>query len=331
MKKTILITGCAGFIGFHLAEAFLRSGHRVIGVDSLTDYYDVRMKTRRLALLKKHKGFTFKKLSVLEFEKLCALMKRSRVDEVFHLAAQPGVRHSVSSPRSYGADNYLGTLNVFEAARVNGIKRVIYASSSTVYGVRKTKDAFKETDRIDTPMSVYGATKVANETLAHAYAHLYGMDMTGVRFFTVYGSFGRPDLGLFVFTKKILEGKRLDLFNYGKTKRAFTHVSDVVPSLMKLITKPVRSGSRVYNLGGTEAVSLTEIVALIENALQTSAKIRLAAPVSGDMPETIANTKKARKELGYRPKVRVKEGVYEFAVWYRENNSWLKGLKEPKA
>src|SRR6185437_12415767 len=259
--KTILITGAAGFIGFHLAEALLRAGHRVVGVDSLTDYYDVRMKSRRLAVLKKYPRFVFKKQSIRDYGKLRALLARENVEDVFHLAAQPGVRYSVSHPRAYGEDHYLGALNVFEAARAAGIKRVFYASSSTVYGARGKKGAFSETDRIDTPMSVYGATKVANESLAHAYASVYGMEMVGLRFFTVYGPFGLPDLGLFIFTKRIAEGKPVTLFNHGKTRRAFTHVSDIVPALISAFNKPVRPGARVYNLGGSESISLTALVA----------------------------------------------------------------------
>jgi UDP-glucuronate 4-epimerase len=330
-RKTILITGAAGFIGFHLAEALLRKGHRVIGVDSLTDYYDVRMKQRRLAFLKKYPKFSFTKLSVLEYEKLLALMKRSRVTDIYHLAAQAGVRYSISHPRSYGENNYVGTLNVFEAARVCGVRRVVYASSSTVYGARSRKGAFSETDVTDTPLSVYGATKIANEALAHAYASAYGMEMIGIRFFTVYGAFGRPDLGMFIFTKRIMEGKTVSLFNYGKTRRAFTHVSDVIPPLVNILKKPVRSGSSVYNLGGTESISLTTLITHIERALGKRAKVKLTPPVIGDMPETIADCRRAMKDLAYRPKMDIKKGVEEFAAWYRENNGWLKTLSEPKS
>lgn len=328
--KVVLVTGVAGFIGFHLAEALLREGHRVVGVDSMTDYYDVRMKSKRLALLAKYPAFAFKKISILDYEKLVAFMRKERVGLVYHLAAQPGVRFSVSHPRSY-ADNYASTLNVFEAARACGVKRVVYASSSTVYGAREKKGAFSETDRVDTPMSVYGATKVANELLAHAYATLYGMDMIGIRFFTVYGPYGRPDLGLFIFTKRLLEGKRVDLFNFGKTKRAFTHVSDAVAPLVRIVRMPIRAGSRLYNLGGSEAVSLTKLIGLIETAAGTRANVRLLPSVAGDMPETIADCRKAARELSYRPKVGIKEGVAEFTKWYRENESWLKKLSEPKS
>jgi UDP-glucuronate 4-epimerase len=329
MKKTILITGAAGFIGFHLAEALLRTGHTVVGVDSMTNYYDVALKRRRLALLRAHKRFIFKKLSVTQYAPLLALMKRENIGLVYHLAAQPGVRYSVTHPAAY-ADNYTGTLQVFEAARAAGVKRVIYASSSTVYGKRGKSGAFSETDRTDTPLSVYGATKVANEALAYAYASLYGMDMVGIRFFTVYGPFGRPDLGLFIFTKRIIEGKRVDLFNHGRTKRAFTHIHDVVRALVTLATAKGK-GARTYNLAGAQSVSLTKLISLIETTAGKRAKIRLLPAVAGDMPETIGDTKKAARELGYRSKVGIEAGVKEFVGWYTKNESWLSRLEEPKA
>lgn len=293
----------------------------------MTHYYDVRMKMRRRALLKKYKTFLFSKQSVLDYETLVALIQRECVTDVYHLAAQPGVRYSISHPRSY-ADNYLGTLNVFEAARACGVKRVVYASSSTVYGIRSNKRAFTETDRIDTPLSIYGATKVGNEALAHAYASAYGMEMIGIRFFTVYGPYGRPDLGLFLFTKRIREGKRIELFNFGNTLRAFTHVNDAVAPLVALLHKPIRGGAHRYNIGGAKAIPLTTLIALIEKALNTTAQVVRSPAVVGDMPETVADIRKAKKELGYVPRVSIEEGVKEFAAWYCEHESWLKTLND---
>lgn len=327
-KPTILITGAAGFIGYHLSDALLRAGYRVLGVDSMTNYYDVRLKERRLANLRKHKRFTFKKCSILD-PNLLRLMRRYRVREIYHLAAQPGVRYSVTHPESYGETNYLGTLAVFEAAREAGVRRVVYASSSTVYGKRSKRGAFSETDRIDAPLSVYGATKMANEALAHAYATLYSMDMIGIRFFTVYGPYGRPDLGLFIFTKQIFEGKPLRLFNKGKNRRAFTHIRDILPPLMKLIKKSPLVGARVYNLGGEKSVPVTTLVSYIEKAVGKKSTIAYLPAVPGDMPETIADTRKAARELGYRPRITLEKGVREFVAWYRENEPWLRRLKEP--
>lgn len=328
MKK-VCVTGVAGFIGFHLAERLLQDGYAVVGVDSLEPYYDVRIKRRRLEMLRAHRAFSFHKLSIADFKKLRALLEREKPAEVVHLAAQAGVRYSLTNPWAYATSNYLGTLNVFEASKQLHLPRVVYASSSSVYGSNK-KQPFSETDRTDQAISIYGASKKANEILAHSYYDMYGMEMVGLRFFTVYGPWGRPDLALFKFVRLMLQGKPLELYNRGNMARSFTHVDDVVEGIVRILKKTPAGRYRLYNLGGAQAVPLKRFVELIERNLGMKAQKTLLPLQAGDVKETVADTGLARKELGYMPKKRIEEGIEEFVEWFVEHKRFLLSLKEPK-
>ncbi|OHA83044.1 MAG: protein CapI [Candidatus Yonathbacteria bacterium RIFOXYC1_FULL_52_10] len=325
--KKILITGTAGFIGYHLAESLLKDGYSVVGVDNFTPYYDVRMKEARHAMLQKNKNFHFYKISIAEYAALEKVVKKEKPDVIVNLAAQAGVRFSLKNPWSYADSNYLGTLNVFEVAQKHNIKRVLFASSSSVYGDNK-KMPFSETDATDHPMSVYAASKKGNETLAYAYHSLYGIETAGMRFFTVYGRYGRPDLALFKFTKNIIAGKTIDVYNHGKMKRSFTHINDVVRGVRALIEKE-KLTYEVYNLGGDEATSLLGFIKMIEKRIGKKAVMNLMPIQAGDVPATIADTTKAKRDLGYQPKVSMKEGIADFVDWFLEHKAWLLKLKEP--
>ncbi len=328
MKK-ILITGAAGFIGFHLTERLLTHGYRVIGVDNVNDYYDPRIKRRRLALVSAHKQFRFYETDITDYSSFLTIVKKEKPDELVHLAAQAGVRYSLVNPWAYATANYVGTLNVFEVAKHQKLPRVVYASSSSVYGANK-KSPFSEDDRVDTPLSLYAATKKANEVLAYSYHHLYGMETIGLRFFTVYGRWGRPDMALFKFVRRVAAGKPIELYNNGRMKRSFTHVSDIAEAIATLIQKPTAGAYHLYNLGGDEAVPLTTFVRLIEKNLGKKATIRPLPLQAGDVATTVADCTRARKDLGYRPKTSVAEGIADFVVWYREEEAFLSKLTEPK-
>ncbi len=328
MKK-ILVTGVAGFIGYHVAERLLADGYTVVGIDNMSDYYDTRIKDKRLGFLKKNKKFSYYRLDISEYEPLEKLIKAEKPADIVHLAAQAGVRYSLVNPWAYASANYLGTLNIFEAAKRLKLPRVIYASSSSVYGSNK-KSPFSEDDRVDTPISIYAASKKANEGLAHSYNHLYGIEMVGLRFFTVYGRWGRPDLALFKFARRIAAGKPIVLYNQGKMKRSFTHVSDIVGAISKLVSKKPVGAYKLYNLGGDEAVSLTKFVKLIEKELGMKAKIELAPLQAGDVPSTVADCTRARCDLGYKPTMTIEDGIKDFIAWFREEEQFLTTLSEPK-
>jgi UDP-glucuronate 4-epimerase len=327
--KTILVTGAAGFIGYHLAEALLSSGQRVIGVDSMSPYYDVRIKRKRLTLLRKYPTFSFYKTSVAKYSSFEKLLKKTKPDEIVHLAAQAGVRYSLVDPWAYADANYVGTLNVFEAAHRMRLPRVVYASSSSVYGSNDEKP-FAEHHRTDRQISIYGATKKANESLAHAYHSMYGIELVGLRFFTVYGRWGRPDLALFKFVRRILQNKPIELYNHGNMRRSFTHISDVVDGIVRLLeTKPAGT-CRIYNLGGAKPTSLARFVELIENNLGVMATKKMVPLQIGDVPETIADTTLARTDFGFVPRMSIEEGIADFVTWFKENRTFLLSLKEPK-
>ncbi|MDP2594120.1 MAG: SDR family NAD(P)-dependent oxidoreductase [bacterium] len=328
-QKTIVITGVAGFIGFHLAADLLESGCKVVGIDSLTDYYDVRMKKKRLEILKKNKRFIFHKLDISKYEPLEELLKKEKPDEVVHLAAQAGVRYSLSNPWIYMSANKLGTLNVFEAAKRLKLSRIVYASSSSVYGAN-VESTMREDHRTDRQISIYGATKKANEVLAHSYNHLYGIELIGLRFFTVYGIWGRPDLALFKFTKRILAGEPIDVYNRGRMARSFTHVSDVVAGIIAVLEQQPSGRYEIYNLGGAETVPLATFIEHIEREIGKKATQRLLPLQAGDVPETIADWSKARRDLGFVPRTSIKEGIAEFVAWFKEHERFLRSLKEPK-
>lgn len=328
-RRTVVITGVAGFIGYHLAAKLLADGWRVVGVDNLNEYYDVRMKKKRLALLAAHRAFSFHKLDIAAYVPLEKLLRRVRPHEVVHLAAQAGVRHSLSDPWSYLASNDLGTLNVLEAAKRLSLPRIVYASSSSVYGAH-AESAMRETDRTDAPLSVYGATKKANEVLAYSYNHLYGIELIGLRFFTVYGTWGRPDMALFKFTKKILASEPVDVYNRGRMKRSFMHVSDLVAGVRGALARAPSGRYEIYNLGGAETIPLTAFIGYIEDAVGKKAKKRLMPMQAGDVPETVADWSKANKEFGFVPQVSIEEGIAEFVAWFKAHEAFLTSLTEPK-
>ncbi|MDD3531277.1 MAG: SDR family NAD(P)-dependent oxidoreductase [Candidatus Pacebacteria bacterium] len=328
-QKKAVITGAAGFIGFHLAQKLLERGWSVAGIDSLTDYYDPRIKQKRLAILKKYPKFRFYKLNIAKYAPFEKVLRKEKPDDIIHLAAQAGVRYSLTDPWAYIESNMLGTLNVFEAAKRLKLPRVLYASSSSVYGLN-TKSPMSEDDRTDTQISVYAATKKANESLAHSYNALYGIETVGLRFFTVYGTWGRPDLALFKFVKKILSGEPIDVYGHGKMKRSFTHVSDIVAGIAAILDQAPRGRNTLYNLGGAEAVPLLAFIKNIEKEVGKKAKQRLLPMQAGDVRETIADWSKAHKELGFVPRTTMEEGIAEFVAWFRSEEKFLRSLKEPK-
>jgi len=332
MKKRVrkaVVTGAAGFIGFHTAKELLERGWNVVGVDSLTDYYDPRIKQKRLALLKRYPAFRFYKLNIAKYPVLEKVLKYEKPDEIIHLAAQAGVRYSLTNPWAYIESNELGTLNIFEAAHRLALPRVIYASSSSVYG-SNTKSPMSESDRTDNQLAVYAVTKKANEGLAHAYHHLYGIETIGLRFFTVYGIWGRPDLALFKFVKNMLADKSIDVYNNGKMKRSFTHISDIVAGIMPILDQKPSGRNEIYNLGGAEAVPLLKFIATIEQMVGKKAKRHLMPMQAGDVRETVADWSKAKRDLGFAPRMPLEKGIAEFVSWFRANEKFLRSLSEPK-
>jgi UDP-glucuronate 4-epimerase len=328
-KRKAVVTGAAGFVGFHVACELLERGWQLIGIDSVTDYYDPRLKQKRLAILKKYPQFRFHKLNIAKYTVLEKVLKAEKPDEVIHLAAQAGVRYSLANPWAYIESNELGTLNVFEAAHRLGLRRVVYASSSSVYGANDKTPAHED-DRTDRQLAVYGVTKKANEALAHAYNHLYGIEMIGLRFFTVYGTWYRPDMALFKFVKNIFTDKPIHVYNRGKMKRSFTHVSDIVSGVLATLERKPKGRNEIYNLGGAEAIPLMSFIKAIEKEAGKKAKKVMLPMQSGDMKETVADWSKAHKDLGFTPKMPLEEGIAEFVAWFRENETFLHSLKEPK-
>jgi len=328
--KTILITGVAGFIGFHTAKYFLENDKNVhiIGIDNVNDYYDTKLKHRRLKLLKQFKSFSFHKINIIKYKDITALIAKKVPDIIIHLAAQAGVRFSIENPWTYVDTNVRGTLNVFEAAKEYKVKRVLYASSSSVYG-KTNKKKFKETDITDTPLSVYAATKKATEMLAHSYAELWNMEIVGLRFFTVYGPWGRPDMAYFKFTKAILSDEQITLYNKGEMTRSFTYIDDIVDAIVKK-TYAKKIPSQIYNLGGAQAIPLRYFVECIEKALKKKALILHGPMQLGDLKETTANYNLAKKHFGFSPKISIEQGINIFVDWFVENYSWLKNLKKAK-
>ncbi len=327
-QKTILVTGTAGFIGYHLAKRLLGEGYKVIGVDSITDYYDPKMKQRRNKILQGYPKYKFYKKNIADYGALDKIMKKEKPEAIIHLAAQAGVRYSLTNPWIYAEANYLGTLNVFEAAKNNKIKRLLFASSSSVYGGNKVSP-FSESHAVDHPISVYAATKKANEVLAYSYHHLYGMEIAGMRFFTVYGEYGRPDLALFKFAKNILADKPIDVYNNGEMARDFTYVGDIVDGIVAILNKKDLK-YEIYNLGGDNPTSLMKFIKLIESHLGKKAKLNMMPMQAGDVKEAFADISKARRELGFSPKVKIEEGVKIFLDWFIANKQWLLKLKDGK-
>jgi UDP-glucuronate 4-epimerase len=329
----ILVTGAAGFIGFHVARRLCEQGGAVIGLDNLNAYYDPNIKQARLDQLRRFPRFRFDKLDLVDRAGMAKLFAAHRFPAVVHLAAQPGVRHSLVDPHAYTDANLTGFLNVLEGCRRSGCGHLVYASSSSVYG-GNTRMPFRVTDNVDHPLSLYGATKKANELMAHAYAHLFGLRATGLRFFTVYGPWGRPDMAMWLFAAAIAEGRPIRLFNHGRMRRDFTYVDDAVEAVVRLIDKPPagdpgwsgeapdpatsRAPWRVYNIGNDHPVEVTEVVRLIEQALGKQAIRELAPMQPGDLPETRADVADLAAAVGFSPKTPIADGVGRFIAWYRD-------------
>ncbi len=329
----ILITGVAGFIGFHVAERLLAQGHVVVGLDNLNDYYEVSLKLARLARIESRPNFRFIRLDLADRAAMAELFAREKFERVIHLGAQAGVRYSIDNPHAYADANLVGHLNVLEGCRQNGVGHLLYASSSSVYGLNR-KTPFSTSDSVDHPVSLYAATKKANELMSHSYAHLYDLPTTGLRFFTVYGPWGRPDMALFKFTQAILAGHPIDVYNQGDMRRDFTYIDDIAEAVVRLMTViptrnpdwTVESGSpaessapyRVYNIGNSQPVQLTEFIHELELALGVSAKMNLLPMQPGDVLETSADTSALAAAIGFKPHTPLADGLARFVGWYRD-------------
>jgi len=314
-NQTTLVTGAAGFIGFNLCKKLLENGNRVIGLDNLNPYYDVSLKKARLERLKSHEEFFFNKADIEDLPKLKKIFRDQPIDRICNLAAQAGVRYSLIDPFSYQKSNLEGFLNLLEMAREHRVSNFVYASSSSVYGKNDTYP-FSTEDRVETPVSLYAATKKANELMAHAYSHLFDIPCTGLRFFTVYGPWGRPDMALFLFTEAILKNKPIKVYNHGRMKRDFTYIDDIVDGTIAALDRPFPY--EVFNLGNSNVIGLLDFIRVIEEGLGKKAKKEMLPMQPGDVPETSADIQKSRDMLGFNPKTSIKEGVGKFLTWYRE-------------
>jgi UDP-glucuronate 4-epimerase len=331
--KTILVTGAAGFIGFHLCQRLLHRGDKVIGLDNLNDYYDVFLKRDRLAQLQHLPGFSFHKLDLANQEGMAQIFAGQRFDGVVNLAAQAGVRYSLKNPQSYINSNLVGFVNVLEGCRHSGVQHLVFASSSSVYGAN-TKIPFSVSDNVDHPLSIYGASKKANELMAHTYSHLYGLPTTGLRFFTVYGSWGRPDMAPFLFTKAILEGQPINVFNYGKMQRDFTYIDDIVEGVIRVLDKipepnPTWSGDapdpssskapyKLYNIGNNQPIELMHFIEVLEDCLGRKAQKNMLPLQPGDVLGTYADVDNLVKDVGFKPNTSIEKGMEYFVAWYRD-------------
>lgn len=310
----ILLTGSAGFIGFHTAKRLLQDGHTVIGVDNFNNYYNPQIKEDRNHILKSFENYKIYRNDISNFHELEKVFQENKIDKIINLAAQAGVRYSLENPFAYEIANNIGFLNVLELAKKYHVKDVIYASSSSVYGGNK-KNPFSIKDNVDKPISLYAATKKYNELIAHVYHHLYGMNTTGLRFFTVYGPFGRPDMALFKFVKAILEDKEIDVYNFGDMRRDFTYVTDIVDGIVSAMEKSLPCA--VFNLGNSNTVKLTYFIECIEKELGKKSRQNLLPIQPGDVPETSADITESKELLEFDPKVNVEQGIKEFIRWYK--------------
>ncbi|MEQ2025046.1 NAD-dependent epimerase [Xenorhabdus szentirmaii] len=326
-----LVTGVAGFIGFHVSKRLLDAGHKVVGIDNLNDYYDVSLKEARLKLIQ-YPNFVFKKMELADYSEITTLFTDENFDRVIHLGAQAGVRYSIEKPHVYAEANLIGHLNILECCRHNKIQHLLYASSSSVYGLNR-KMPFSTDDSVDHPVSLYAATKKANELMSHTYSHLYGLPTTGLRFFTVYGPWGRPDMALFKFTKAMIEGKSIDVYNYGEMRRDFTYIDDIVESIVRLQDiipevdqswtveegTPATSSApyRVYNIGNSSPVELMEYITALEGALGIEVQKNMLPLQPGDVLETSADTNALYDVISFKPQTSVKEGIQHFIDWYK--------------
>lgn len=332
-SDSLLVTGCAGFVGFHFARRLLEAGKPVVGLDNLNDYYDPALKLARLGLLEKYPAFTFLKLDLADRAGMKAAFEQFGFSVVVHLAAQAGVRYSLQNPHAYADSNLEGFINILEGCRHAGCRHLLFASSSSVYGAN-TKLPFSVHDNVDHPISLYAATKKANELLAHSYSHLYGLPMTGLRFFTVYGPWYRPDMALYVFARAITEGRPINLFNHGNMRRDFTYVDDVVEAMIRIVDRPPQgdpkwSGAnpdpssssapwRIYNIGNNRPEELMHVVALLEKGLGRAAEKVLLPMQAGDVLETFADVDDLARDIGFRPQTSIEDGIEKFVAWFRD-------------
>ena len=312
--EAVLVTGCSGFIGMHVCKKLLSEGYKVCGIDNMSDYYSVALKKTRLNILQEYKSFYFKQVDLIDKHSLEKVFYEFQPDKVINLAAQAGVRYSLENPLLYTNTNINGFLNIMEAAKDFKVKGVVYASSSSVYGNNKS-DTLDENAILNKPSSIYSFTKISNELLANTFNHLFGINVTGLRFFTVYGSWGRPDMAIYIFTKNIMKGKPIYLFNNGNHKRDFTYIDDIVNGSISAMKK--NYANEVFNLGNSRSEKLGSVVSIIENCLGKKAQIKFKKMQLGDIKNTLADISHAKKKLAYQPKTTIKEGIPKFIEWYK--------------
>ena len=313
-QQTTLITGVAGFIGFHIARSLLEKGDNVVGIDNLNPYYDISLKKARLEQITSQHYFTFYHEDINNLDALKRIFSNHQINRICNLAAQAGVRYSIQNPFAYQESNIGGFLNLLEMVRQFPVNNFVFASSSSVYGNNK-KLPFSVKDNVDTPISLYGATKISNELMAYSYSHLFNIPLTGLRYFTVYGPWGRPDMALFIFTRSILSGKPIDIYNFGKMKRDFTYIDDIVDGTISALKSPFKY--EIFNLGNSNTVELMELIKIIEEELGIEAKKNFLPIQPGDVPETYADIEKTKKMLGFNPKISIRTGIRKFLSWYR--------------
>ena len=333
-KKVYLVTGAAGFIGFHLSKRLLNEGCTVIGLDNLNDYYNVELKKARLVILEKEENFKFVFANLEDKQAIDKLFKENKIHIVVNLAAQAGVRYSLKNPYAYIESNIMGFMNILEACRYNKVEHLVYASSSSVYGSNE-KMPFSTSDSVDHPVSLYAATKKSNELMAHTYSHLYNLPTTGLRFFTVYGPWGRPDMALFLFTKAILNDEPIKVFNHGKMERDFTYIDDIIEGVVRVISNPPKPNEdydrlnpdpgssyapyKVYNIGNNKPVQLMEFIQTLEKHLGKEAKKEFLPLQAGDVPKTYADVEDLIRDVGFKPDTSINEGIGKFVEWYEEH------------
>ena len=331
--KPVVVTGAAGFIGFHVARTLLERGRSVVGIDIVNDYYDPRLKEARLQVLAKYPGFDFKRIDIADRDLMTQTFKEAKPEFVIHLAAQAGVRYSLQNPHAYVEANLVGFVNILEGCRHNGVRHLTYASSSSVYGAN-TAMPFSIHHNVDHPVSLYAATKKANELMAHCYSHLYGLPTTGLRFFTVYGPWGRPDMALFLFTKAILEGRPIDVFNHGRMRRDFTYIDDIVEGVIRTsdaIAAPNaawdsgdpdpgtgKAPYRLYNIGNNQPIELMSVIGMLEAELGQEAQKNFMPIQPGDVPATYADVDDLVRDVGFQPNTTMQDGIRRFVAWYRD-------------
>ena len=313
----VLVTGSSGFIGMSLCLELLEQGYKVLGIDNMNDYYDVILKKSRLEKLLLHKNYTFKKININNYELLNEAFEQFKPEKVVNLAAQAGVRYSIDNPHTYISNNIAGFMNILECVRHHKVKGIIYASSSSVYG-GNVKLPFSELDRVDKQISIYGVTKRANEMMAQSYSHLYNINTTGLRFFTVYGPWGRPDMALGIFAKKIIQNEELHVFNNGKMNRDFTYISDIISGLVSAIEK--NYFCEIFNLGNNRSESVMDMIKNLETGLGKKARIKFLDIQLGDVKETLADTEYSTKKLGYLPSININEGILKFISWFKSHH-----------